>query len=35
MLGFNSENSEQQKALTEIIQGEVFEILLAGFGKIV
>ena len=27
MLGFNSENSEQQKALAEIMQGEVFVFL--------
>ena len=33
MLGYNSENSEQQKALAEIMQGEVFVILLAGLGK--
>ena len=33
MLGLNSENSEQQKALAEIMQGEVFVILPAGFGK--
>ena len=30
MLGFNS---EQQKALSEIMQREVFVILPAGFGK--
>ena len=33
ILGFNSENSELQKALAEIMQGEVFVILLAGLGK--
>ena len=33
MLGLNSENSEQQKALAEIMQGEVFVILPAGFSK--
>ena len=33
MLGFNSENSEQQKPLAEIMQGEVFVILPAGLGK--
>ena len=33
MLGFNSENSEQQNALAKIMQGEVFVILPAGFGE--
>ena len=33
MLGYNSENSEQQKALAEIMHGEVFVILPVGFGK--